>query len=179
MSVPGPLLSWDFAGCDGLALARELFGSAVSELSVYRSLDTDWKGTPCALLRLCENNFRVGLYENIAARDVKAFEDALWANAATCRVWVKPTILATLLLNEDTLKSLLPITTVKSPHRLIRLGQNRAIPCRIAGLASLLWCHRVGGVLAVEVQTAPSAVTRISAAISQKGVSPVTAYFNG
>ena len=58
--VNGPPSYWDFAGVDGGLVARALFGEAAARLSVWQSLDTDWDGSPCSVLRLCEGNFRIG-----------------------------------------------------------------------------------------------------------------------
>ena len=156
MSIPHPPALWDFAGFDGLALACELFGPAVSELAVYQSQDTDWGETHCALLRLCENNFRAGFYGAISADDQADFEDRLRANAAARRVWIKRTSLASIFLSaEPEWNTLEQITTTKVPHRLTGLPVNRAVPARIADHAVLVWRHFLEGRLTVEVQVAP------------------------
>ena len=160
MTDPAPGL-WDFAGPDGLAFARVLFSEEVSQLAAYQSLETRWQGASCSLLRLCENNYRVGIH---SAEEAPA--EALRAAAAGRRVWVKPSRLATLRLGEEALASLLPVTTVKPPHRLAGLGQNRAVPARIAGRAALVWRHPVGGVPTVEIQAALGDMGAISVAIS-------------
>ena len=152
--------SWDFAGFDGLAFARLLFGEEVAQIAAYQSLETRWRGTSCSLLRLSENNYRVSLHET-----EEASAGALRAAAAGLQVWVKPSRLAVLLLGEDALERLLLITTVKPPHRLAGLGQNRAVPARISGSAALVWRHPVGGVPAVEIQSASDDMDAISGAI--------------
>ena len=143
---------YDFAGFDGLALARALFGPSASELAVYQSVETEWSGTSVALLRLCENNFRVGLYGSSLN-----LGDALTTAALGRRVWVKPTGLVSLFLTEGPeWEHLARVATTKAPHRLVGLTSHRAVPARIDGHAALLWRHSVGGVPSVEVQTAPA-----------------------
>lgn len=139
---------WDFAGPDGLALARALFGPEASALSVYQSLETQWGGAACSLLRLCENNFRVS-----GAAD--GFAEAFKSAAIGKRIWIKPSRLASLFLGEDALASLPPVCSPKPPHRLAGLPPGRAVPASVGACAVLVWRHSVGGVPAVEIQTAP------------------------
>ena len=151
-----PIL-WDFAGFDGLALARDLFGSAVSELGVYQSLETEWRGAPCALLRLCENNFRVGFSADAGSVRPAGWEDTLKANTDGRRVWAKPSMLASIFLEEGPpWEQLGQIGTTKAPHRLAGLPCHRAVPAQIAGRAALVWRHSVEGASVVEIQTAPA-----------------------
>ena len=84
--MSAPSTSWDIAGVDGLPVARALFGEGAARLSVWQSLDTEWGGAPCSVLRLCEGNFRVGLYGG----DADALGQALKEAARGRRVWVKP-----------------------------------------------------------------------------------------
>ena len=136
---------WDFAGVDGLALACVVFGSAACKLSVYQSLETAHSGQGCSLLRLGENNFRVGV-QGLS----KSLAETLNSAAAGKRVWVKQSTLTRLILGEDAQETLLNISTVKPPHRLTGLLNNRAVPVRIGDFAALVWRHRT----IFEVQTA-------------------------
>ena len=163
MSEPARL--WDFAGFDGLALARSLFGVNVSDLSAYQSMETECEGTACSLLRLCENNFRVSVYEDAA------LEQGLQAAAIGRRVWVKPSVLTSLLLDDGQAawESLTQAGTAKPPHRLIGLPQERAVPVHFGEPAALVWRHPVRGVSSIEVQTAAAdleAVRRLLSSIS-------------
>lgn len=151
---------WDFAGFDGAAFARLLFGEEVSQIAAYQSLETHWRGAPCSVLRLSENNYRLSLHET-----EEASAGALHAAAAGLRVWVKPARLAVLRLGEEALERLPPISTVKPPHRLAGLGRHRAVPACIAGSAALVWRHPVGGAPAVEIQSASDDIGAISGAI--------------
>ena len=143
---------YDFAGFDGLALARDFFGPWASELAVYQSRDTEWSGVPCALLRVCENNFRVGVPGGTAG-----FEEALTEAANGRRVWVKPAGLASLFLREGLeWEHLAKTAMTKAPYRLTGLAMNRAVPARIADRAALIWRHDVYGRAVIEIQTAPA-----------------------
>ena len=53
------LQPWDMAGADGLVAARALFGESVDRLAPFQSMETTLEGLPCAVLRLCDRNFRV------------------------------------------------------------------------------------------------------------------------
>ena len=136
---------WDFAGVDGLELASVVFGSAVCKLSVYQSLETEHSGLDCSLLRLSENNFRVGVQGQS-----ESLAEALNTAAAGKRVWVKQNTLTRLDLSEEAQETLLKISTVKPPHRLAGLPNNRAVPVRIGDFAALVWRHRT----TFELQTA-------------------------
>ncbi len=130
---------WDFAGVDGLEVARTLFGEAAARLSVWQSLEAD----DFSLLRLCENNFRARLADGAA----------LEAAARGRRVWVKACPLAVLTARDD-LGALLPSLTVKPPHRLEGLPMGRAVPTRLNDQAVLLWRHDPAGRPVLEVHTA-------------------------
>ena len=136
---------WDFAGVDGLELANVVFGPAACKLSVYQSLETEHSGLDCSLLRLSENNFRVGVHGQS-----ESLAEALNTAAAGKRVWVKQNTLTRLALSEEAQETLLKISTVKPPHRLADLPNNRAVPVRIDDFAALVWRHRT----IFEVQTA-------------------------
>lgn len=146
MSLPETAL-WDFAGVDGLELACTVFGSAARKLSVYQSLEARHSGLDCSLLRLSENNFRVGV-RGLS----KSLDETLNSAAAGKQVWVKQSMLTRLLLGEDALETLTKISTVKPPHRLMDLPNARAVPVRIDGVAALVWHHNGN----FEVQTAQS-----------------------
>ncbi len=136
---------WDFAGVDGLELACTVFGSAACKLSVYQSLETAHSGMGCSLLRLSENNFRIGVQGQS-----ESLAEALNTAAAGKRVWVKQSALTRLILGEEAQERLLKISTVKPPHRLAGLPNNRAVPVRVGDFAALVWRHRT----TFELQTA-------------------------
>lgn len=151
---------WDFAGVDGLALARALFGTEVSHLAAFQSLQTECGGAACSLLRLCENNFRVR-----ADGKPAQLADTLCEAASGRQVWVKPSALASLLLEEEEWRLLRGAASVKPPHRLTELPVSRAVPARIAGCAVLVWHHPINGINTLEVQTAPDDLGKVSAAL--------------
>ena len=139
----------DFAGVDGQEVAQALFGEQVSRLSVWQSLDTDRNGTSCSVLRLCQGNYRVGAYGG----DADALGQALSEAAHGKRVWVKPCGLSSLIA-QDAPELLLPVATVKPPHRLAGLPGDHAVPARLGDCAVLLWRHTVTARAVLEVQTA-------------------------
>lgn len=146
---------WDFAGFDGLALARSLFGDSVSDLSVFQSLETEWNGEVCAVLRLSATNFRVAFSTGME-------DGKLQMAAAGRRVWVKPSCLVSLVLdNGSAWERLIEVGAVKPPHRLAGLPLNRAVPISLNGAAGLAWRHSVGGILAGELQIAPESLEEI------------------
>ena len=146
---------WDFAGFDGLVLARSLFGECVSDLSVFQSLETEWNGSVCAVLRLGETNFRV-------AFSVDRNADTLQRAAVGRRVWVKPGGLVSLALDDGPAwKRLVETGTAKPPHRLAGLPLNRAVPISLDGTAALVWRHSVHGVPKSELQIAPDRLEEI------------------
>lgn len=135
-------------------MARALFGPRVSELAVYQSWDANYCGTACTLLRLCENNFRIGLYGD-STPAAEGFAGALLSQANGRKVWVKSSELVSLFLTEAAeWERLLQVATTKAPHRLTGLAANRAVPARIGGRASLIWRHSLDDVPVVEIQTA-------------------------
>ena len=156
-----PPTLWDFAGVDGPPVARALFGEAAARLSVWQSLDTDWNGTPCAVLRLCEGNYRVASYGNGG--------EALGREAAGRRVWIKPARLVTLAAR-DTVKLLLPLASVKPPHRLAGLPIDRAVPARLGDYSVVLWRHTVAGTPILDVQAVPGDGAAVRDILCQGGL---------
>ncbi len=157
---------WDFAGTDGLALAQALFGPQAAHLAAYQSCETEFSDAPCSLLRLCEVNFRVGVFD-----DTGGLADALQAEATDRRVWVKPSRLSVIVVKEDALATLPKFAVVKPPHRLAGLPADHAVPVRLDGCAALLWRHAVRGVPALEIQVAShdrDAVCRSLSEVSEK-----------
>lgn len=152
---------WDFAGFDGLALARCLFGASVSDLSVFQSLETEWVEGTCALLRLSETNFRIA-FDSGTESECRAREQALQAAAAERRVWAAPSRLVSFLLDDGPAwERLNEIGAAKPPHRLAELPLNRAVPISLKGTAALAWRHPVLDVPRTELQIAPAALEEI------------------
>lgn len=145
---------WDLAGVDGRQAAIALFTPAISHLAPYQSLTAEFQNQPCAVLRLCENNFRVALPEAMA------FDAAI---AALDRdVWVKRCPAATFVLPVDFgLARLRAIATTKPLYTLNPFPSDRAVPARINGLALLAWHHSWQGQPRLAIQTAQSHVKPI------------------
>ncbi len=142
---------WDFAGVDGLQMAKALFGPAADTIAPWRSLELSWQGQSLSLLRLCENNFRIGVQGNpqplvVALQTVSADYKVWWRVCDRMVSWAMPTAIGVDLLE--------PLAMPKPPHRLIGLPDDCALPCRIEGIAVVLWRHRLLGQSALELQTA-------------------------
>ncbi len=142
---------WDLAGMDGLQAVKALFGSGVDQIAPWRSLALSWQGQPLSLLRLCENNFRIGLEGNpqtlAAALQAVTTDYKVWWRA--CDRMVSLAIPAAIGL--DLVES---IAIPKPPHRLVGLPDNCALPCRIEGNAVVIWRHCLLGQSVLELQTA-------------------------
>ncbi|PPS45110.1 hypothetical protein [Chroococcidiopsis sp. TS-821] len=145
---------WDFAGVDGLQFAKTLVGDAAGRLAPFQSLEATIADYPCSLLRLCENNFRLGV-RGVAIQ-----------SPAKMRVWVKQceTIQAIALPNSST-PNLLQIATTKPPHRLQNLALNRAIPARINNISVLIWYHSPLEKPVLELHTAVKNIVIVKATL--------------
>ena len=139
---------WDFAGVDGLQLARQL-AYAADRLAPFQSLETTIDDQPCSLLRLCEGNFRLRVPSHVAIAALQGQQSGL-------RVWVKQCawMSAIALPEAGGLHQLPGLAIPKPPHRLVGLSVDRAVPARINGLSVLIWRHLVGGQPAFELHTA-------------------------
>ncbi|NEQ28079.1 MAG: hypothetical protein F6K28_55635 [Microcoleus sp. SIO2G3] len=139
---------WDFAGIDGLQMAKALFGEAIDRIAVFQSIDTSLSDCPCSVLRLCETNFRVVGYNK--------FDLQLVLQQATIdrRVWLRQFHWLDAIVLPDSLNSQLPdLAMPKLPHRL-PLPLNCAAPARINSVSVLIWRHLVNGQAAIELHTA-------------------------
>lgn len=125
---------WDFAGIDGLQAAIALFTPAINRIAPFQSLTTTFNHQPCAILRLCENNFRVAFSEQTA------FDQAI--ADLNLNVWTKPCSSTTLVVPTGLgLKRLPEIATTKPIYTLNPFPCDRAVPARINGIAILVWHH--------------------------------------
>lgn len=149
---------WDFAGLDGLQAAIALLTPAVSHLAPFQSLTAEFQHQPCAVLRLCENNFRVAL------PDAMPFDGAI--AALGLKLWVRPCPAATLVLPvEAGVSRLQAIATTKPIYTLKPFPCDRAVPARINGLAILAWHHYWQRQPRLTLQTAQANVEAISEAL--------------
>jgi hypothetical protein len=130
---------WDFAGIDGLQVAKFLIGQTADRIAPFQSLETTWSGGSCSLLRLCENNFRIGL------QDGSKFEQTMRQLQPDRRFWYKRCdYLQSIALPEAIgLDLLTKIAVPKPPYRLVGLQPNCAIPARINRISVLIWRHRL------------------------------------
>lgn len=146
-----PCQHWDFAGIDGLQVAKKLFGNAIERLAPFQSLETCLTGGHCSVLRLCEGNFRVS-----SQGDFAIFQQQLAQAQNGHQVWVKQLPwLSTLFLPEAVGLHRLPqIATPKPPYRLQSIPLHCAIPARIEGMSVLIWRHPVQSQPVFELQTA-------------------------
>ncbi len=143
---------WDFAGVDGLQFAKTLVGDAAGRLAPFQSLETTIADYPCSLLRLCENNFRLGV-RGVAIQ-----------SPAKMRVWMKQCETIQAIIFPDSSKpNLLQIATTKPPHRLQNLALNHAIPARINNVSVLIWYHSPQEKPVLELHTAVNDAEAIKA----------------
>lgn len=136
---------WDMAGADGLVAARALFGEAVDQLAPFQSMETALEGEPCAVLRLCDRNFRVS-YPGLLAQQVAGRTLTLWVKQLD---WM-----GAMILPADCLSALTAQSTVKAPHRLYGLPLHCAVPARVRDIPVLIWHHPVNGRPVVELHLA-------------------------
>ena len=145
---------WDFAGIDGLQMARSLFGDAIDRIAVYQSIDTHLSDCPCSVLRLGETNFRVVWYDDYPL--LQRLQQA----AIGRQVWLRQFNWLGAILLRDPYGIVLPdavnpllIAIPKPPHRL-QLPIGCAAPARIEGVSVLIWRHSIDGKPVLEIHTA-------------------------
>lgn len=142
---------WDFAGIDGLQVAKNLFSDAIDRLAPFQSAEISFRSGHCSVLRLCEGNFRVSWQGDSAQ-----FQQQLAQAQQGQRVWVKQLPwLSTLFLTEAAgLHHLPQVATPKPPYRLQAMPLHCAIPARIEGMSVLIWYHLVQTQPVFELQMA-------------------------
>lgn len=155
---------WDFAGIDGLQVARHLFGEPIARLSRFQSLTTTLQGYPCAVLRLCENNFRVALPQALALEGL--------IHPLRQRVWVarSPYLSALTLPLESGLSWLYERATTKPLYRLQPLPSDRAVPARLDGIALLIWHHEWLDQPRLELHMATADLPLVQAQMAEAGL---------
>jgi len=139
---------WDFAGIDGLQMAKSLFGSSIDRIAVFQSLETNLENCPCSVLRLGETNFRVVWYS-----DYPYLLQRLQQSAIGLQVWLRQFDWLGAIVLPDAIDSLLNIAIPQPPHRL-QLPNGCAAPARINGVSVLIWRHSIDGQPALEIHTA-------------------------
>ncbi|MBE9140805.1 hypothetical protein IQ254_27005 [Nodosilinea sp. LEGE 07088] len=136
---------WDMAGADGLVAAKTLLGDQVDRLAPFQSLETTLEGLPCAVLRLCDRNFRITYPGPL---------DALVADRSL-QLWVKQQPwLGAIVLPAASLPLVAANATVRAPHRLRSLPLHCAAPAQLSGLPILVWHHPLGEQPGLELQAA-------------------------
>lgn len=152
---------WDFAGVDGLQVARHLFGTKVSQLSPFQSLTTTFEGQPCAVLRLCESNFRVVLAQELALDKI--------ISPLHQRVWVarSPYLSKLMLPVEPGLTWLSQVATTKPTFTLKPFPHDRAVPARLDGIAILIWHYQWLGQPRLDLQMATTKLSEMQALIER------------
>ncbi|WP_035986565.1 hypothetical protein [Leptolyngbya sp. KIOST-1] len=136
---------WDMAGVDGLVAARALFGEAVDHLAPFQSLETELDGLPCAVLRLCDRNFRV-TYPGPLDQRVAALNLSLWVKSLD---W-----LGAVALPGEGWPAIAALATVRAPHRLTPLPLHRAVPAQVNSISVLIWHHPMGSRSGLELHLA-------------------------
>lgn len=150
---------WDFAGIDGLQMAKALFGEGIDRLSVFGSIDTHLLNCPCSVLRLCETNFRVAAYDSF---DLQPLQQALIDR----QVWLRQFGWLSAIVLPDSLGArLAQMATPKLPHRL-PLPIGCAAPAQIDGVSVLMWRHLVCEQPALEMHAATKDLQFIQAKLT-------------
>ena len=149
---------WDFAGIDGLQLAKRLVGNAVERIAPFQSLETTINCGTCSLLRLCEGNFRLRIYSH-----APEFGLYILSLQSDLQVWVKQCqwIAAIALPESVGLNALAEIAVPKPPYRLKQMSINSAAPARIDGTSVLIWRHFIQGQPVFELHTAAAALETV------------------
>ncbi len=156
---------WDIAGVDGLQLAKLLVSDVVAKIAPFQSIDVVFTGYQYSALRLCEGNFRLGLYGELGAYGGLNFEETIKQAQTGLRAWARrcDTMKAknatasrcAIALPESVAGNILPkIAVVKPPHRLEGLQRNCAVPARIDGISVLIWRHQLLSQPVFELHTA-------------------------
>jgi hypothetical protein len=149
MILPHSTQLWDLAGVDGRSVMQALFGPMIDRIAPFQSLDTTLDSHPCAILRLCEGNFR------IAWSGDSQIAQRLQAAQIGQRVWCKPLRWLTAIgLPASAHPQLLALAKPKPPHRLEGLPLNCAVPARLDGTAVLIWRQARWGQPGFELHTA-------------------------
>lgn len=155
---------WDIAGVDGLQVVKSLTKcDRVTTIAPFQSLETTINGDHCAILRLCEGNFRIGWQGDRAI-----LESALEPLIKSQRVWVQRfNWLGAITIPESVGIDYLPqIAVAKPPHRLALLKCDRAVPARIDDISVLIWRHLVLNQPAFELHTALTNLELIKAKLN-------------
>ena len=139
---------WDFAGIDGLQMAKSLFGNSIDRIAVFQSIETNLTDCPCSVLRLGETNFRVVCYGNHPYLLLHFQQSAIGL-----QVWLRKFDWLGAIVLPDAIDSLLNIATPQLPHRL-QLPNGYAAPARIDGVSVLIWRHSIDGQPVLEIHTA-------------------------
>ncbi|MFQ3627916.1 MAG: hypothetical protein SNJ81_10115 [Cyanobacteriota bacterium] len=155
---------WDFAGIDGLQVARHLFGEQIAHISPFQSLTTTLQDRPCAVLRLCENNFRVALPPDLALdRLIPLLHPQIWIGRS-------PYLAALTLPVEQGLSWLYQRATTKPLYTLQPLLGDRAVPARLDGIALLIWHHSWLGQPRLELHLATVDLPLVQTRIAESGI---------
>jgi hypothetical protein len=133
--------------------ARALFGEAIDHLAPYQSMETTLEGLPCAVLRLCDRNFRV-TYPGPLDQHVADLQLQLWVKRLA---WMGTLALSNQASTVD-LTALIAQAAVRAPHRLHSLPLHCAVPAQIATLPVLIWHHPIAGQPALELHVAKTQI---------------------
>lgn len=170
---------WDLAGADGLVAARALFGEAIDHLAPFQSMETTLEGLPCAVLRLCDRNFRL-TYPGPLNQILEALRLQIWIKQLD---WMGSVVLpnqsSTISLNPEGCPSILAYASVRAPHRLHGLPLHCAVPAQILTLPVLIWHHPIQGQPTVELHLAKAQIENLGGLIqsfSDGSVSSTTAH---
>lgn len=136
---------WDMAGVDSLAVAKYLFGEEIGYLAPFQSIETALGGKDCAVLRLCDRNFRIAYADSL-----QPYLEPIQAN-----IWCKQfDWLTRMVLPNNLLSRIISRATVRAPHRLQDIPNHQAVPIQLDGIPVLLWRHPNQGKASFELHVA-------------------------
>ncbi len=148
---------WDMAGAEGLDVARLLFGEAVGYLSPFQSVETVLQGQDCAVLRLCDRNFRIR-YAGSLHQHVIPLQRCVWVKQYP---WLK-----SITLPNDQLPALIQQATVRAPHRLTALPNHQAVPACLDTIPILIWRHMIEHKPVVELHVSMTNIDSLKRQVS-------------
>lgn len=152
-----PARVWDLAGVDGLRVAQQLLGPAVTQLAPFQSLETTLDGQDCSVLRLCDRNFRLAYDGDLAEQ----------LNPLGARTWLKRLDwMGAIALPDDYFPQLLAHASVRLPHRLQDLPLHCAVLAQLGAISVLIWRHPIARQPAIEIHAAVADLAKLQETIS-------------
>jgi hypothetical protein len=142
---------WDITGIDSRQLVRLLIGDVTEKIEPFQSIDFIFTGYQYSVLCLNKQNFRLGLYGELARYGGLNFEQTIKQATIGLQVKARYTHISVLALSQATALDLLPKINAMQP--LPDLRQNCALVVKIAQNPVLIWRHQLLSLSVVELHT--------------------------